>query len=75
VFTTTAVIALGLALSWRSADQAHLEEGRKANCEAIKFVSDALADVVQARLDGGVDEEPVRLQFERTVRSLRTAKC
>lgn len=31
-----AMVALGLALVWRAADQAELAEGRKANCTAIE---------------------------------------
>lgn len=35
-FALVAMVALGLALTWRAADQARLETGRFENCQAIE---------------------------------------
>lgn len=35
-FAVFTLLALGLVLSWRSADQSRLEEGRAENCERIE---------------------------------------
>jgi hypothetical protein len=35
-FSVVSVLALGFALSWRSADQEQLERGRRENCQAIE---------------------------------------
>ena len=41
-FASFAMVALGLALAWRAADQARLEEGREVNCLAIEEIKASL---------------------------------
>jgi len=44
IVMVVALLALGLALAWRSADQEQLQRGRRVNCKAIEEIKAALRE-------------------------------
>ena len=60
-FAIFAMVALGLALAWRAADQVRLEEGRKQNERSIAAIR---------RLAGQLEEG--RVENCRTIEALKT---
>lgn len=82
VFAVVAMVALGVALAWRAADQARLEEGRQENCVAIEEIKAALREDAAASFRSldrslrilGIAKTPEIMATARATRDERLAR-